>query len=1077
MNTKVICITLLSALASLINIQSSYAQEFSISVTPSNSEFQPAGVEGDWHIVQSGTSFASTYNLPEGTTSEPTKTILNDSTYYLEEVITEYDFVGFRIGNSSQNYNTEQLQETLMTTQDSQVSITAVCSETSTTRRTNYRNDAIVGDPDVVNSNSRTFTSSNTVSIHFYELPVFTSSMPLNDSKVVWSSSNAETFTYATNGGGQWNVDLYYQVNDGSRHNASNGTLSVPLSCNSGSSSIVVTMEIKCTAPDGTTDWTPRNAKEQRTCTFTVWSIPNASRENTLEEYTYVFNGRTLTLAPSLTNGDDNAWSFSWTTNIGEESTDSKKFDVSTSNGRLKEAVSGRTANTITVTATNNPVGIDEPKTFTFQYSIYTMPEPVAELKENDFFGYPDSKFDLNLTVTDSNPAYYPTGSNQQSTPICYYIQAGKRYNLTSTSPSENGSTTYSTTITPSLAEGSEIITVYWGRQLRHTEGYYIESCQLYEFQKEINLRLFSKGSLDKSGNNTVNIYGDATPCEGQVWNAKVLYPSVIGGYPEGWTFLWKEISDPSNVITLSNQPNDNTNITVTANNDSGQEKSAKLRLIASNAISPSILGNTDSVDYTIRIFPKATTSINFESDMLVNRYYGDSETLRVDNNGGSSNWNFHWRTTELSNNLDNSDGNINGVKSYKSSTKAASDTEPDQAVTRTLIVNNFSPDGTELWYEQVYEYPIHLWSKGNLTKSSDYNEYLYGGTHSNETRIRASIQGGYEDGYDITCTILDGFEFVELYEISKKDSLVYNVIATNRSGQEKTARIRINWKNEIDSNHKGNSGSFDYTIHISPGASQIPEPMVGWTNDNESNPEVVRDVDVKELSLTPGIGGSQWVYEWYVDDQLVDRGSYYGKYFDLADTSDRMNITNKVLSVHWYNLASNGAIMEEGTSIQYLKIYNTPKTPFDLQKKGDGHSNIYIAYVDNISDQQLFSDEYAYTFQFGDGSTTAGAEEETTQRWHQYGTSPSNPWVRTCWHYPDYDCYSEAVGINGMTRSISSIELINNDINNSYLILTLNGSLVKMASTDEVSQLDLRPGMYIIKDSRNGQCKKISVK
>ena len=49
--------------------------------------------------------------------------------------------------------------------------------------------------------------------------------------------------------------------------------------------------------------------------------------------------------------------------------------------------------------------------------------------------------------------------------------------------------------------------------------------------------------------------------------------------------------------------------------------------------------------------------------------------------------------------------------------------------------------------------------------------------------------------------------------------------------------------------------------------------------------------------------------------------------------------------------------------------------------------------------------------------------------------------------------------------------------INNSYLILTLNGSLVKMASTDEVSQLDLRPGMYIIKDSRNGQCKKISVK
>ena len=44
-----------------------------------------------------------------------------------------------------------------------------------------------------------------------------------------------------------------------------------------------------------------------------------------------------------------------------------------------------------------------------------------------------------------------------------------------------------------------------------------------------------------------------------------------------------------------------------------------------------------------------------------------------------------------------------------------------------------------------------------------------------------------------------------------------------------------------------------------------------------------------------------------------------------------------------------------------------------------------------------------------------------------------------------DGDKYKDPlfVGINGMTRSISSIELINNDINNSYLILTLNGSLV----------------------------------
>ena len=1078
MNAKVIYIALLSSLASLLTIQASKAQEFSISVNPSNSEFKPAVVDDNWHIVQSGTTFTPTYNLPDETTSEPTKTILTDSTYYLEYVITEYVFDGFRIGKSTQNYSSEQLQETLTSTHDTQLSITAVGSETSTTWRYNYLNDTMVGDPIKRNTTSRTITSSNTITIVFYELPVFTSAMPLDDSRVLWSSSNTETFSYSTGGGGKWNVDLYYRLNGGSRHNASNGTLTVPLTCNSGSSSIVVTMEMKCTAPDGTTDWTPANAKERRTCTFTVWSIPNASRESTLEEYTYVFNGRTLTLAPSITNGDDNAWSFSWTTNSGVETTDSKKFDVSTSNGRLKEADTGRTANTIVVTATNNPTGIDEPKTFSFQYSIYTMPEPVVDLKENDFFGYTGSKFELNLTVTDSNPAYYPTGASQQRTPICYYIQDGKRHNLTS-SLTENGSMTYSTTITPSLADGSEIITVYWGRQLRHTDGYYIESCQLYEFQREIKLSVFSKGSLDKSGDNKVNIYGDATPCEGQVWNKKIISPTVVGGYEDGWTFLWKEISDPSNAITLSDQTDNkaSTNITITANNATAQERTATIRLVASNAISSTDVGNTDSIDYQIKIFPKATTNVNFENNVLVNRYYGEVETLTVNNYGGTTNWQFLWRTTTLSNNLDNSDGNRNGVKSYKSGTKAASDTEPDQTVTRTLTVNNLSPDGKELWYKQIYEYPIHVWSKGKLTKSNDYNEDLYGGTHFNETRIRADIQGGYEDGYDFSCTILEGIEYVSLYEISKKDSLVYNVVATNRSGQDKTAKIRVNWSNEIDNNRKGNSGSFDYTIHISPGASQIPEPMVGWTNDIESDPETVRDVDLKELSLLPGIGGNEWVYEWYIDDQLVDKGSYYGKYFDLADKSDKMNITDKVISVHWYNISSYGVILEEGTSKQYLRIYNTPKTPYDFQKKGDGNSNIYIAFVDNLTDQQLFSDAYAYSFQFGDGSTTAGIEEESTQRWHQYSVSPSNPWVRTCWHYPGYDCYSDAIDTQGMTRSISSIDEISNDLDICYIILTLNGSFVKKASTDDVSQLNLRPGIYLIKDIHNGQFKKITIK
>ena len=1078
MNSNSLSKALLITLASFIVIQNSDAQEFVISVTPSNSEFQPVIVDGNWHVVQTGSSFASSYTLPDNNSSEPTKTILTDSTYYQETTTTEYALIGFRIGDGNQNYSNEQLQDILVATQESRVSVSAVCNETTSTWRTNYLYDAAVGDPTIVNTASRKISSSNTIVLYLYQTPVFTTTMPISDSKVVWSSTETVTFSYFTSGGGNWSGNLFYQINGGSRHNASNGTLSVPLTCDSGSSSIVVTMEnIRCIAPDGVTDWTPQNAKERRTANFTVWSIPKASRENAIEEYTYVFNGRTLTLAPSIANGDDEAWTFYWKTNSGEEATDTNTIDISTTNGRLKEAVSGRTSTTVVFTAVNNPVGIDAPKTVTVRYNIYTMPEPIVDIQENGLIGYSGSQFNLSLTVTDSDPAYYPTNPGQQNTPTCYYIWNGKQYHFSTTSTSANGSITYSATVTPTITEGTEIITVYWSRQLRHTEGYYHEPCQLFEYNKNIELAVYSRGALDKSENHNITIYGDATPCYDKVWNEKVLSPSVVGGYDAGWTFIWKEISDPANVIVLSDQTGNLTSkdISITANNNSGKEQLATLRVIASNAISPSLKGNTDSVDYQIRIFPKATTNVNFVNNKLVNRYYGESETLSVSNDGGSSNWNFYWMTSNVSNNLDNSDGNINGVKSYKSSTKSASDTEPDQTVTRTLKANNFSPDGKELWYEQLYEYPIHLWSKGKVTKDSNYNEHLYGGTHNNETRIRANVQGGFKEGNIVSYLVLEGSNYVKLTEIAKNDSIVCLVTATNHSGQDQIAKIRVNWSNVIDSDHKGNSDSFEYVLHVSPGASQIPEPLVGWTNNDESSPEIVRDVDFKELSLTPGIGGNQWVYEWYVDDQLIDRGANFGKYLELSDSSDKMNVTTKAVTVHWYNITSSGIVVEEGTTTQYLKIYNTPKAPYALEKKGN--SNIYIAYVDDMSDQQLFSDEYAYTFQFGDGSTTSGLEEESSQRWHQYSNSPSNPWVRTCWHYSDYDCYSNAIDIHGVTRSLSSIEEISNNINNCYLILSLKGNIIKRSSTNDVTQLDLRSGVYIIKDCRNGQFRKISIK
>lgn len=549
--------------------------------------------------------------------------------------------------------------------------------------------------------------------------------------------------------------------------------------------------------------------------------------------------------------------------------------------------------------------------------------------------------------------------------------------------------------------------------------------------------------------------------------NEKTIEVSTFGGYDQGWSFDWK-LTEGDSYASISPQDNGKKILVKASRTD--DKRTVKLRLTATNRLDhkKGFDGETTS---TITIYPEASSSSSFHDMGTENLYVGEaSQELIITSSGGHKDgWSCVWNV--------NGTNKITGLK-YSSQTK---EVKAKQEIKATLT--NKNPDGNDTWYKKEYSYNIYWWDKGSISASKKKMD-LYGGERNSSGELSVIVNGGYPQGNTYKWEIIEGEDNIIL---TPNDSICE--VKANRitDGIGRDATIRLSWENRIG-NKLGSSDYIDYSIHIAPGAERIPsDDISGWADqklNSETNPVHVRSIDDMVLSVCEGKGevGNIWEYNWYVDGELT-YGDDCQRTFDMQDwfqsEDTKVSIPMKIV-FDWKYISKNGTLLDEGTLTQWTKFYNTPKTPAKLTQKGNGSSNIYIASMDGV----YMRDNY--TLQFGDNNELSG--EEDSQLWHQYTSKPSSPWVRSCWRYDDgFACVSDQIDIYGKVRKpsvtnttrgeTSAISNVEENVMNTWLILTINGHVVMHSETSDPAELDLSPGIYLLKNQQSGNIHRIMIK
>lgn len=534
---------------------------------------------------------------------------------------------------------------------------------------------------------------------------------------------------------------------------------------------------------------------------------------------------------------------------------------------------------------------------------------------------------------------------------------------------------------------------------------------------------IWSEGISDQSNEAKASksyLYGDDSSCDGKTWNSSIFKQGTLGGYDKGWTFDWS-ISDGSEFLTLSDESTANVAINeVSAKNVTSEIHQAKIILHAKNTFSGRSNGLFE-IEYNVDVFPKATSSSpDAEAIKNINRYYGDQETVNVTSSGGDSDqWTFDLYKDGVlieSAPLSNTQMLFNSIQTPESTSK-------EGAISNSYKIIVENKHNGELWYSKEYPVNVTWWSKGIVEGAKNMISDVYGapticrGESHDDVRFEAKKDGGFDNGWkfrwvneslaaDVKTNSTS--ESVQFYDCN--DNL-------NNSSTIREDKYRLYWSNAIDDSHIGNSGSIPFTVYVYPRTENpVEKPYT----------QRIRNIDIGEFSVSSGKYGDIWVYDW-TDNSTSNinvvnsvQSSVIGS--DIVNNSSKMLKKESSMNLHWSN-NHNGVVWEEGDISYPYSVYNTPELP-TLTKKGSGSSNIYIATGLSLSDQQLFSDEYAYNFAFGQGENNESVEAyRDTCRWYKYVSVPNSPWVYSVWHYSDgFDCQSDKVGVNGVKYAIGKV-------------------------------------------------------
>lgn len=653
------------------------------------------------------------------------------------------------------------------------------------------------------------------------------------------------------------------------------------------------------------------------------------------------------------------------------------------------------------------------------------------------------------------------------------------------------------------------------------------------------NYNVYSIGKMTyKPGPQQKAIYGST-----EIGNSDAILHDTLsldlktaGGYGDGWKYKWTiPVESQEYISFVDSVSKDNRNGSqrqIVGTNNTGEMKTVTIHYMAMNSI-PGLRAEdqADSVkadgNITFDVYPQAqSSSPEAEALRSINRYFGNQDTINISASGGDiDKWSFELFSLDddkkiIEHYVNVERDSLENVKFKNIQTKENSSDAPSETHHYKLVATN-QHDG-EVWYKKEYPIDVTWWSKGKVDSYlRSFNLYgsepqTEGVAHYDTITLKANSHGGYPKGYTYWWTY--DFDDNDKFSVSRKPQADFfntkdssqlkfcfeNALkALNISNEMKPCKVTLHWENKIDEDHKGNSDSIIYTVNVFPRAI-LPElkesdPVHTHMGVNMAQ---IQTTDDASFEVTAPSGGGDWSTHWSFNEseKKVENGPYIAitnmvLSADVAGIPNLFNGANDARSKNVYvsyvyethNPADPSEIWEANSPHLETRIYNTPKAPTELNKKGSGNSNIYIAKMP-VDDN--FWQGNKYIFEFGDGAHDNVSGRETQQRWHQYSSSTSNPWVRTLWEYYDENKILEFTASEGYrntkgeldpTRAETSIVNLSAEQQKvGYYVYTLNGNLLHSFSEEmTVQEMNLPAGIYLFVscDGETTTSKKIMIK
>ena len=576
---------------------------------------------------------------------------------------------------------------------------------------------------------------------------------------------------------------------------------------------------------------------------------------------------------------------------------------------------------------------------------------------------------------------------------------------------------------------------------------------------------------------------------ENQSSNPKLLFQNMswglsatpVGGYPDGWTYEWKdadsgEVLGRSQTFDFSNPQTDN----------------IESRHITLTVINTATIGGTSeewfrkTYNYYAKFYPLPI--VEFANSYPADVINGDKTTMSAtikDRHGNAIDsdsqysWTYKWN---------------NGESSGKTYTYTASNQNNNDGISNTItleVTGTLKGGDGQIYNAPPCQHVFVAWPTPSIEDLSEsgVTKVECGGR---TLELKVATTGGMKTGWTFKWSKDDE-------EISGATENIFKKTLERGSSEPMISESYSVRVINVCEGKKRADKTFSYPIQVYPEPWAPEDVDITDINRNESPTIGIREGNKVKLVCKICYGGypNAWSYTWKNNNSIISNNSSTETTIDSYSSGDSQDNSRTVSLQCNVNNSYNGIPWKDQTYTKNLVIYKKPQTPKSIVKKGSGESGTVIATT-NVTDADLVSHDYYLVFGYIDSNGIMHDESSLRQenpgavRWSVQipasiiNNSSYTLYVYALWKYPNGEEITSGLRTvsdvnedwdnstySGMTRSVISNYVT--DLNDAQL-KSSQSEIIETYSVIGVRTNKHHKGLNIVKMG-DGSVKKIIVK